>query len=253
LRGLMVTNNKQLNVDKVAPKKKKYPDGKSLRQYGRYKTWSYKRWAWEFLCRNTKFRQACDRVAEASELSKSKEAKEFGLVKFKHYADVQTRENVFPVFKDGAIKTIPNISSEKLEKSVCIFPGQVLIRFKLKTEVDTIAAIEAQLGRARLQLYKLHAEYNQNGGIHAAEINEKIATDPLSLVQYLRILDLKANGIKSPNEIASFLYCAKLGTKQYENLDNLARTLRNSKKIEDADEYPIEYYRYLALRLGKPS
>ena len=250
---LIVANNKKLIEDKTAPKKKKYPDGKSQTQYGKYKTWTYKRWAWEFLCRNTKFRQACDRAAKASELSKSKVAQEFGLVTFKHYADVQTKSNVFPVFKDGAIRIIPNISSEKLEKLVCIFPGQVLIRFKLKAEVDAIAAIDAQLKRARRRLLKLHAEYNQIGDVHAAEMDQEIATDPLSLVQYLQILDLKANGIDSTKEIAAFLYAAKPGTKQYENLDNLVRTLSRSNKIEDADEYPIKHYRYLALQLGRPS
>jgi len=243
----------QTENGKIVIKKKIFPDGKSLSQYGKYKTWTYRRWAWEFLCRNIKFKEACDSVAEASDELQSKVAIEYGLVKFKHYANVQTKSNVFPTFNDGAIQTIPNPSNEKLEKLVRIFPGQVFIRFKLKTEVDAIAAIEAQLERARHRLYKLHAEYNQVDGVHAAKSNQKIVTDPLSLVQYLRILDLKANGIDSTNQIASFLYGAKPGTKQYENLENLTRTLSRSKKIEDADEYPIKHYRSLALRLGRPN
>lgn len=236
---------------KTKPKEREFPDGKSITEYRKYKTWSYKRWAWEFLCRNARFRQACDRVAVASDLSKSKVAKEFGLVKFKHYADVWTKSNVFPTFRDGAIRIIPNIGSEKVDKSIRILPGQVFIRFKLKTGIDTIAAIGAQLDRARVRLEKLHAEYNHVGSDRAAKNNE-IAADPTSLIQCLRILDLKDNGIDSLKEIVSFLYDVKPGTKQYENLDDLVRSFRRKHRIENAHEYSIKHYRYLALRVGSP-
>ena len=246
-----MTNAGKPIVGKTEPKKKKFPDGKSISQYGRYKTWTYKRWAWEFLCRNIKFREACDRAAESESL-KSKVAKDFGLVKFKNYKDVQTKSNVFPIFKDSAIQTFPNLGKEKLKKLVSIYSGQVFIRFKLKTNVDSIAAIDAQLERARKYLYKLHTQYSQIEGVLAATVNPAISTDSISLVQYLQILDLKAYGIDSAKEIVTYLYGAKAGTKQYENIDNLTRALSRSKKLDIADTYPIEGYRYLALKLGRP-
>lgn len=230
-------------------KKRKFPDGTNISQYRKYKTWTYRRWAWEFLCRNTNFRLACDKVSKGSKLAKSNVAKEFGLVKFKHYADVQTRSNVFPKLKDGAIYAIPNLGNEKLEKLVRILPGQVFIRFNLKTDVDTIAAIDAQIERARRRLRKSHVEYNQIDSAHVAEGDQGIETDSSVLIQYLRILDLKANGIISVKEIAAYLNGAKPGTPQYVNIDNLTRVLRRNKTIDYVNIYPIKGYRYLALQL----
>jgi len=187
-------------------KKRNFPDGTNISNYGKYKTWTYRRWAWEFLCRNHNFIKACIRLENGTESEKLQVARDFGLVKFKNYSDVQTRTNIFPTFKDGAIQVTPNLSKENLKKLVGIFPGQVLIRYKLKADVDAIAAIEAQLQRARKSLYKLSAQFNQIMEMPAAAIDPGVATDPISLVQYLRILDLRANGIDSVKEIATYLY-----------------------------------------------
>lgn len=250
--GLIVTNDKKPTKGKSEPKKKKFPDGTSLKQYGKYKTWTYRRWAWEFLCRKAEFREACDRVAGAGELAESRVAKKFGLAKFKHYADVQTRANVFPVFRDGAIKCISNLESANLEQQVRLAPGQVLIRFKLTSEIDVQAAIEAQIERAKQRLYKLRDEYSKGCTVQAPIGDGDVVAkaNSLLLVQYLRILDMQINGIKTAEKIASILYEARPGSIQYEKLDNLSRTTR--RNINEANKYPNGLYRYLALRLGRP-
>ena len=36
-------------------KKRNFPDGTKIAQYGKYTLWTPRRWAWEFLCRNKDF------------------------------------------------------------------------------------------------------------------------------------------------------------------------------------------------------
>jgi hypothetical protein len=190
-------------------------------------------------------------VEKASELSKSKVANEFHLVKFKHYADVQTKANVFPVFRDGAIKCVANLKSENIEQLVRVLPGQVLIRFKLVSEIDALAAIDAQLERARRRLYKLHAEYDRGYAAQAPISNKGMATNPKSLVQYLRILDLQASGITEPKKIAEYIYEIRPNSSQDVNRDNLVRKI--NRKLPEAQKYPKDFYLYLALKLGRPT
>lgn len=227
-------------------KKRTFPDGTKLSQYTKCKTWTNKRWAWEFLCRNQEFIIACDKVINGTDKERAAVARKFGLVKFKHYADLWSRNNVFPNFKDGAIKSWENLGNEDIEQSICIAPDQVIIRFKLSSKLDAVKTLYAQLKRAENTLKKRLAEYNKkfSKSSEGKEINKLRAG---SFTEYLRILDMQANRINSAKKIAEYLYQIRPNSVQEMNIDSLTRSVK--RKISYASKYPEELYRLISLKL----
>jgi len=62
------------------------PDGTDVGRYRNLNKWSYRKWAWEFLRRNTSFIAECKRVRNGTEADRQAVADQYGLKKFKMYA-----------------------------------------------------------------------------------------------------------------------------------------------------------------------
>lgn len=234
-------------VSITGARKKRFHDGTKRSQYEQCKSWSYKRWAWEFLCRNKQFIAACDKVINGTDKEKALVAKKYGLVQFKYYGDVQTKNNVYPLFKDGVIKIWENLSNESICKKVNIFPGQVIIRFRLASDINAELALKAQLGKAEKLLKKKLAEYEKT-------ITKSIGKKELrtsSFIESIRILDMLASGIESVEEISKHLYQIKPNSTQATNIDEVQRA--TVKKISTAKEYSEKLHRYIALKSGSPN
>lgn len=224
--------------------KREYPDGTNLDQYHKCKGWPYRRWAWEFLCRNSQFIKDSDAAVNGTQQEKSRVAKKYGLVKFKYYGDVQTRRNVFPTFIDGALRILENFGDDDIHEDICIRPGQVVIRFKLVTAINSELALKRQLERAEKVLEKKRIQYLK-------KINKSIKPEGIrvsSFVESLRILDLIAAG--KQDEILEYIYPDRNPQNQREKLDSNIRSV--NRKIKTAKAYSKHLYRYVALQSGNP-
>ncbi|MDD4913348.1 MAG: DUF6499 domain-containing protein [Sideroxydans sp.] len=224
-------------------KQKKFHDGKNEKDYKKCKSWSYRRWAWEFLCRNPEFQKASDRAVNGTDEEKAAVAKQFGLTKFKYYADVQTKKDGYPTFKEGAIKSWINLGPEVMRENIGIYPGQVVIRFKLTSALNAKQAVDAQINKARTVLQKNLAEFQKLLNKKIGRKNPKANLFP----RYLRILDMQAQGME-PKEITACLNKLPPGADE-ENLDSLVRETYKHKAT--AEECMKLLYRYIALRPNK--
>ena len=237
------TNSKTENF-----KRKKFHDGKNAKDYEKCTSWSPRRWAWEFLCRNSEFQKASDAAINGTEKERALVAKNFGLVKFKNYAEVQTKSAGYPTFKDGAIKSFENLGSEKVEEIIEVYPGQVVIRFKLTAKSNVKQSLDEQLKKAKAKLQKKTDEFHKI-------LNRKFGTkNPKANLfsEYLRILDMQAQGLEESeilvylNELPDDFEAKKSNIKR---LDNMNRGTH--RYIKTANDCAEELYRYIALRPNK--
>lgn len=228
--------------------RKIFHDGKSSKDYESCKKWSNRRWAWEFLCRNTDFKEASDVAINGSTEDMALVAKKYGLVRFKYYAEVQTKKAGYPTFKNGAIKSWENIGSEKYEETIKVYPGQVVIRFKLTAESNVQQSIDEQMKKASTKLKKKTDEFLK---IQDKKFGTKNPKANL-FSEYLRILDMKAQNL---NETEILEQLNELPVDSVANKSNI-KTLDNMKRdayryIKTANECAQELYKYIALRPDK--
>lgn len=228
------------NSTRSTTRLKRVLTGINADDYKKCKKWSFKRWAWAFLCRNPDFVRESDEVQNGSDAAKKKLAKKYGLVNFKYYGHVQTKKDGFPTFKDGAIKTWVNVIEEPEEHTISLAPGQVLVRFKLQTEVNAEQSLNAQIEKARKILHKRRDELEKQ----IKKVIGKKTPNSTSFIQYLRILDMQAHGIKDAEEIATRLY-GITDPKTDSRFDNKVRSTR--KRIATAHQHATVLYRYIAL------
>lgn len=233
-------------AEQIIKKKRRTYDGTNLKDYIKCNSWSYRRWAWAFLCRNSEFIKACEEVVNGDDEEKAKVAKRFGLIKFKYYMDVQSKKDGFPAFNDSAIKCWENIDNELITKEIPIYPGQVVIRFMLASEINSRQALGAQITKAKNTLNKRLIEFEK----YLDQRIGKRGPKATSFIEYLRILDMQAHGIKKPEEIARYLYQVKPQSKEEENIDSFIRSTR--RKMSSANKHAETIYRYIALRSGTP-
>lgn len=222
------------------PKLKRILTGINADDYKKCEKWNPRRWAWAFLCRNPDFIRESDEVQNGADAAKKKVARKYGLVSFKYYGQVQTKKDGFPTFKDGAIKTWANFTEETEEYSISLGTGQVLVRFKLQTEVNAEQSLNAQIEKARKILHKKRDELEKQ----IKKVIGKKAPNSTSFIEYLRILDMQAHGIKDAKEITIKLF--GIGDPETEaNIDDKVRHTR--RKIAAANQYAKVLYRYIAL------
>lgn len=140
------------------PKKRRLPNGHEEVAYKGYEKWSLHRWAWEFLCRNEDFADACRKPARTpgEELSaRTRIARQFHLKKFKH-CDEPYQVGAKPSFNVIGIWRCTERQRGINCEGVSIRQGEVLIRFNPEAALHSSNALTAQLLMAEKTL-KEHA------------------------------------------------------------------------------------------------
>lgn len=237
--------NPDLKDEKTAVRVAKLPDGKSLEQYGQYMKWTYRRWAWEFLRRNVEFQRDCKRVENASENEKSTVARQYGLVKFKHYAEVQTKESGYPSFKLGTIKTWLNETEKNETKEIRLFSGRMLVRFNIVSAATHNNSIKKQIRIAEKKLNDAAIRLRRK--LDAKKNSKQFRSTVF--MNTLRVLDLGATGITMPKDILGYLYPGS-DPKIDDDYENKIKNIKNYKKA--ANLYPTKDYALISLLKGRP-
>lgn len=119
--------------------------------YNGHEAWTNNRFAWEFLRRNDQFRKACDALeADTSERRRTAVARQFGLVRFKHYGEPyeSADEDIKrPSFRSGTVQFIGprRQDDEPPHPPIRALRGQFLVRFDLKFAIQDDQILRAQL------------------------------------------------------------------------------------------------------------
>lgn len=148
----------------VKIKKGNRPDGLSLERYKGHETWSYRRWAWEFLRRDDDFIRACAAV-DNNERTERDVAKEFHLSKFKHCnMGFKSKKSPAPTYTVETIKKWARLKhsetkAPQVRLKAELEPGQVLLRFDLNQEFIVGGSLDAQLRAAKSTLKESLATY----------------------------------------------------------------------------------------------
>ncbi len=179
------------------------PDGTKEQDYEACLRWKARRWAWEFLKRNEKFRAACEEVRAvegAAEVAAAENvAGTFGLKEFKYWAS--TYKSQKPKFV-GFVTSYPSLkkfterNSEQSHGIVRVrIPTNstnVLIKFDLlPVNLASDTALKAQIKSAAKQLKKYESALQ---AISSPGQQKKQAQDSHQLIRYLRAFDLSLSG-----------------------------------------------------------
>lgn len=144
-----------------------FPDGMSITDYSGHESWTNVAWAWQFLRRNTKFQERCDRIrnwpdSKLKRMWKTNTAHAFGLKKFKDYVeDFDSGKTPQPKFASKSVSAWANIDEKQYESLILpskLRPGQVLLRFDLDAMGKTKKSLRAQIDDANDALEVLLAE-----------------------------------------------------------------------------------------------
>ncbi|MBX3618633.1 MAG: hypothetical protein KF891_01375 [Rhizobacter sp.] len=223
------------------------PKGTYVADYAGYQSWSYQRWAWEFLRRNEGFIEACDAVAEDDLARQVEIAAAYKLKRFRHYGwEFQGTKAAKPrflpsdvsfwVFKGEHPTHHPKLSMQN---------GQIFVRFDLAQAILDSGAIEAQLRKAHRVLNNQFKKYIQSAGIKPPRAHKPRKDDYLRLIRLLDLLD--ADGRKATHSLkASAL-------RAVNNDDPAAATLTVSEvlaryryQIATARRYADSDYQFVA-------
>lgn len=238
-----ISDSKQETTKKKLRRKR--PDGTDIVKYKNTDKWRLKRWAWEFLCRNSKFIADCKKCKLGTDEEKLEVAKRFGLKKFKYYSEFYKGESGFPLFDLGSVSYIRNFELDggrkKVRSSLSI--GQVFLRFDLESALQDKDALNAQVASAKKLLNLLLVSYAEkhNKSIPATT-SRKARIDKFK--EYIRLLDL-LHAKKSPVECARYLYPAKAEDGRHGS-DDLRGAVK--KPIIAANAMANNGYKYLLLK-----
>lgn len=225
---------------------KKRPDGADAGRYKDLEKWSYRKWAWEFLRRNSEFIAECKRVHNGSDAKKQAVAEQFGLKKFKIYSEKYNGASGTPRFSMGAISSWTNLDCDNAEDrrvAIRLGHGQVLVRFDLAPVIQDVKALDRQLRLAEQRIKRRLAEYQKIIKKEAAIHKHKA----MNFGIYIRLLDL-LNAGKSPLECARQVFPTKVNNARTDNY------LRQDVKapIDAAKKMAEEGYLYLSVLKGIP-
>lgn len=239
-----VANDEIIAANKT--KKHPRPDGLDVDRYKGMNNWSYRKWAWEFLRRNTEFIAECERVEFGTDEEKKNVALKFGLKKYKSYKESYKNQSGYPKFVLGTISSWSNLDADK-EKcggvKIKVGDGQVVIRFDLASAINDEKALDKQLRLAEIRLKKHLATYEKRLQMKAAVHKHKA----LKFGIYIRLLDYMATG-KTPLECAKLIFPSKVneGDTDYFLRQSIKSPISAAKKIAN------EGYIYLSILRGKP-
>lgn len=237
-------SSKKIDVGSGA--KNKRPDRNNPGRYKNLENWKYRKWAWEFLRRNTEFISECKRVESGTDAEKLAVAKLFELKKFKMYSEKYKGASGIPQFSMGSISSWTNLdcnSEEDRQILIRISPGQVLVRFNLAPVIKDVKALDKQLRLAERRVKKRLTVYEELIKKEAAVHKHKA----MNFGMYIRLLDLMAGG-KKPLECAKLIFPSKVSDGRTDHY------LRQDIKapIAAALKLANEGYIYLSVLEGKP-
>ena len=175
------------------------PDWNDLTTYPKNpESWSFSRWAWEFLRRNEKFQTACDAESNMSAQQRQTTAREFGLTEYKHFKEPHGSGAKCIWLSESICKyELGTNQGDRFE--LTLNRGEVALVFDLmQVKVGGLAAIDAQLYTARTTLIEF-----------LKEIDEKPASRRVTkdgLFELLRVYDGVDHSGKSQSEVARVLY-----------------------------------------------
>lgn len=181
-------------------KRRRLPSGHNLADYRGYEKWSIHRWAWEFLCRNEDFIDACSKPAKspgAQMSSRMRIARQFHLARFKHCLEPY-HEGEKPSFRPVKIWRCTQLQKKRVCTGIEIHQGEVLIRFSLEPALHSSNAVVAQLLSAE-KVLKEHARMLARlRNTKLPRSKAKIGADT-ERIRWLRMLDAKRHA-KSAEE-----------------------------------------------------
>lgn len=216
-------------------------------------SWSFLRFAWEFLRLNESFKAACDK-AEDSE-SKRKVAREYGLKHFVHYREEFDTSPVRIRFNGADISSWSNISTNKEKKVLpdrSLRPGEIAIYFDLNYMLDERSkSFEKQLDQAKQTLSKRLASYAKKQNKHLPERTNTNQKKNKPIIAYNVYVDVEVN---KKSRIAAYLFHSGISRDQFNANPNLERNSRNnaSRAYNTAESYITERkYRVLILFIDK--
>src|SRR3989338_6346386 len=222
------------------------PDGTDVGRYRNLNKWSYRKWAWEFLRRNTSFIAECKRVRNGTEADRQAVADQYGLKKFKMYSENYRGASGMPRFSMGSISSWTNLDCDNAEDrriGIRLGYGQVLVRFNLPPIIQDIKALDKQLRLVELRIKKRLAKYEKIIEKESALHKHKA----MNFGIYIRLLDL-LNAGKTPQE------CAELVFSSRKEIGGRGKYLHHivNEPIESAMRMADEGYLYLSVLKEMP-
>lgn len=220
------------------------PDGTDASRYANINNWSYRRWAWEFLRRNTDFNEECKRVKDGSAEDKQIVANKFSLKQFKDYRESYIGSSGSPKFSIGTINSWSHLDAKQKavrKQAVRIKYGQIVIRFNLEQAIQDRKAIDKQLRLAKQKLEKCLDEYEAQTQIKCIKKDFK----PSVFGKYLRALDGASAGMSQP-EIASLIFPSVANADRDKKIEKIKPIIKRAKEISTKE------YMHLSVLKGKP-
>lgn len=170
------------------------PDGTDENRYKGWQSWSYKRWAWEFLRRNPSFISACEQLAESSSSQDAENiCKRFGLKKYKSYRESYKGKSGIPKFDIGRISSWSNIENDpnsKRSPNLKISSGEVVIRFDVAAALHDSRILDREIERAKTRLHRRLKQFQAANGLTLPNKRHRVSM----FLAFIRILDASAAG-----------------------------------------------------------
>jgi hypothetical protein len=166
------------------------PDWRSSAPYSGYETWSSKRWAWEFLRRNSEFQWWCNKVEELVDPDARLQgevmcSRLFSLSAYKHYSE-PFDEGAQPQFT-RLMRVLTHTDAEPDEHDLNMYRGDVLVKVNVR-HLQTETSIQDHLQWYGDLLRQVRTQ------IHA-ESPKATKPQPAKLALYLRLLDATDAGV----------------------------------------------------------
>ena len=95
-----------------------------------FNDWTYSRWAWEFLRRNVKFQEDCERVLHGSLEQRRTMARSFGLAEYKYFKEPHLAGDRCIWLPEAICKYKPS-GDKDISTMIRLKPGAVALVFDL--------------------------------------------------------------------------------------------------------------------------
>jgi len=218
-------------------------------------SWTFLRFAWEFLRLNESFKAACDKAKDTA--SKRRVAREYGLKHFVHYREEFDTSPARIRFNGADISSWSNTSTNK-EKKIrpdrSLRPGEIAIYFDLNFMLEEpVKSLERQLDQARQTLSKKLASYakKENKRLQERTLTNQKQNKPI--IAYNVYVDFLVN---KKSRITAYLFHSGISRDQFDTDPNLEKNSRSnaSRAYSTAKSYITNRkYRELTLFVEKKS
>lgn len=211
-------------------------------------SWSFLRFAWEFLRLKDEFKTDCDKAINTK--LKREVARKYGLKHFVHYAEEFDTSQVKIRFNGADISSWTNISTNKDKKIAPdrrLKQGEVAIYFDLNFMLkEPVKSLEKQLEKARKTLSRRLASYARRMN---KSLQERTLTNQKEkpILAYNVYIDFNMRNIK---KIDSYISHKNISRDQFDTSPNLARncSANATRAYKTAESYITnDKYRELAL------